>query len=148
MTPRKDFLEPLVAPAENAWDFTDPNAMPGFGPLETTEEVRRMIADVVRQIGEAAQPASSEATQGHVEVVENSTNSSVTNPVKNVDGGSPSASIEDQRQEKHAQILGDEVMVHGNIEDCTAAQPNGSTGKTKTILTPGTRRRPPEITKV
>jgi hypothetical protein len=103
--------------AENAWDFTDPNAMPGFGPLETTEEVRRMIADVVRQIGEAAQPASSEATQGHVEVVENSTDSSVTNPVKDVDGGSPPASIEDQRQEKHAQILGNQVMVHGNIED-------------------------------
>ena len=47
-------IRDFVGLAENAWDFTDPNAMPGFGPLETTDEVRRMIADVVRQIGEAA----------------------------------------------------------------------------------------------
>ena len=45
----------FVGLAENAWDFTDPNAMPGFGPLESTEEVRQMIANLVDKIGEAAQ---------------------------------------------------------------------------------------------
>ena len=53
-------IRDFVGLAENAWDFTDPNAMPGFGPLESTEEVRRMIAQVVDQIGEAARPQAAE----------------------------------------------------------------------------------------
>jgi hypothetical protein len=109
-------IRDFVGLAENAWDFTDPNAMPGFGPLETTYEVRRMIADVVRQIGEAAQPASPEATQSHVEVVESSNDSNVTSSVKDVDGDSPAASIEDQRDEKHAHILGSQVVLRREID--------------------------------
>src|SRR6185369_16933368 len=49
-------IRDFVGLAENAWDFTDPNAMPGFGPLEMTEEVRQMIARVVGEIGKAASP--------------------------------------------------------------------------------------------
>ena len=53
-------IRDFVGLAENAWDFTDPTAMPGFGPLESTDEVRRMIASIVDQIGHAAEsdPAS------------------------------------------------------------------------------------------
>src|SRR5437764_10174098 len=46
-------IRDFVGLAENAWDFTDPNAMPGFGPLEMTEDVRRMIGAAVREIGES-----------------------------------------------------------------------------------------------
>src|SRR6185369_5387189 len=49
-------IRDFVGLAENAWDFTDPNAMPGFGALPATEEVRRMIARVVGEIGKAASP--------------------------------------------------------------------------------------------
>jgi hypothetical protein len=49
-------IRDFVGLAENAWDFTDPSAMPGFGPLEMTDEVRRMIASLVDKIGEAAKP--------------------------------------------------------------------------------------------
>jgi hypothetical protein len=53
-------IRDFVGLAENAWDFTDPTAMPGFGPLESTDDVRRMIASIVDQIGHAAEsnPAS------------------------------------------------------------------------------------------
>jgi hypothetical protein len=54
-------IRDFVGLAENAWDFTDPNAMPGFGPLEMTEDVRRMIARVVGEIGQSAQLAISDA---------------------------------------------------------------------------------------
>ena len=47
-------IRDFVGLAENAWDFTDPNAMPGFGPLEATDDVKRMIASIVEKIGEAA----------------------------------------------------------------------------------------------
>ena len=50
----------FVGLAENAWDFTDPDAMPGFGPLESTDEVRRMIAQVVDRVGELAKEGASE----------------------------------------------------------------------------------------
>jgi Protein of unknown function (DUF3306) len=43
----------FVGLAENAWDFNDPNAMPGFGPLDYSVEqvdalVRRIVGDVVQ----------------------------------------------------------------------------------------------------
>ena len=86
-------IRDFVGLAENAWDFTDPDAMPGFGPLEATDEVRRMIAEVVRQIGQAAQPdATRRQLQGSVEVAENSNDSSVHDTTKDVDGGSQSRS--------------------------------------------------------
>jgi len=51
-------IRDFVGLAENAWDFTDPNAMPGFGPLELTDDVKRMVANIVNQIGDAAQASS------------------------------------------------------------------------------------------
>jgi Protein of unknown function (DUF3306) len=62
----------FVGLAENAWDFTDPNAMPGFGPLESSDEVRRMIAQVVDQIGEAARAKVDEEHEPASEVSDNS----------------------------------------------------------------------------
>ena len=62
----------FVGLAENAWDFTDPNAMPGFGPLESTDEVRRMIAQVVDQIGEAARTKVDEERAPATELADNS----------------------------------------------------------------------------
>lgn len=47
-------IRDFVGLAENAWDFTDPTAMPGFGPLESTDEVRRMVASIVDKMGEIA----------------------------------------------------------------------------------------------
>jgi hypothetical protein len=56
-------IRDFVGLAENAWDFTDPTAMPGFGPLESTEELRRMVARVVDQIGRMAESNATEAEQ-------------------------------------------------------------------------------------
>ncbi len=41
-------IRDFVGLAENAWDFNDPNAMPGFGPLDyTPEQVRDLVARIV-----------------------------------------------------------------------------------------------------
>jgi hypothetical protein len=109
-------IRDFVGLAENAWDFTDPNAMPGFGPLEATDEVRRMIADVVRQIGEAAQPGAPEAAQQRAEVVENSNDSNVTQSVNVVDTDSQPVLATDQPQENPAQDLGSQVVAQGKID--------------------------------
>ena len=46
-------IRDFVGLAENAWDFTAPDAIPGFGPLEMTDELRRQV---MRMIGGGLDP--------------------------------------------------------------------------------------------
>jgi Protein of unknown function (DUF3306) len=39
-------IRDFVGPAENQWDFTTPEGVPGFGPLELTPDLRRIVASV------------------------------------------------------------------------------------------------------
>jgi hypothetical protein len=39
-------IRDFVGIAENQWDFNDPNAIPGFGPLGPLDDVRRLVAQV------------------------------------------------------------------------------------------------------
>lgn len=49
-------IRDFVGLAENAWDFNDPNAMPGFGPLDCSEEELAALVDrVVGGVRKAAQ---------------------------------------------------------------------------------------------
>ena len=50
-------IRDFVGLAENQWDFTKPDSVPGFGSLELTPELRRIVA---RLLGDAP-----EATQKH-----------------------------------------------------------------------------------
>ena len=110
-------IRDFVGLAENAWDFTDPAAMPGFGPLEATDEVRQMIAQVVRQIGQAAQPGESEAASGHAEVAENSSDSNAIIPQTGVHNH---ATKQDEAGGETAQDLGKQVLLQSNTEDHAA----------------------------
>jgi hypothetical protein len=42
-------IRDFIGIAENQWDFNDPNAIPGFGPLDPTDNA----ADLVAQVSEA-----------------------------------------------------------------------------------------------
>jgi hypothetical protein len=50
--------------AENAWDFNDPTAMPGFGPLDhSPEQVRQMVSELLgetRRVAEEVADMSAE----------------------------------------------------------------------------------------
>ena len=49
-------IRDFVGLAENAWDFTDPNAMPGFGALESTpEQIGAMLERVIGGARETAE---------------------------------------------------------------------------------------------
>ena len=48
----RDFIEI----AENQWDFTDPTRIPGFEPLEATDEIGRGIALSVLLIAAYSRP--------------------------------------------------------------------------------------------
>jgi hypothetical protein len=53
----------FVGLAENAWDFTDPAAMPGFGPLPEGTDIKKLVAQIFgegeRSIDRGADPGPS-----------------------------------------------------------------------------------------
>ena len=53
-------IRDFVGLAENAWDFNDPNAMPGFGPLDCSDEQLGALVD--RIVGGVRSAADSLAT--------------------------------------------------------------------------------------
>ena len=111
-------IRDFVGLAENAWDFTDPDAMPGFGPLEETDEVRRMIAQVLDQIGEAARPHVAETPQPGAEGSDNSNASKVVGAPQQEDR----ASNEDEPEADHAaegaaENLARQVLLQSNEDD-------------------------------
>jgi Protein of unknown function (DUF3306) len=50
-------IRDFIGIAENQWDFTAPDAIPGFGPLGPLDDVRRMVARVMGE--ETERPESS-----------------------------------------------------------------------------------------
>jgi hypothetical protein len=49
-------IRDFVGLAENAWDFNDPNAIPGFGPLDySQEQMRELVGRIVGEVREAAE---------------------------------------------------------------------------------------------
>jgi len=49
-------IRDFVGLAENAWDFNDPNAMPGFGPLDySAEQVEALVQRIVGGVAQAAE---------------------------------------------------------------------------------------------
>jgi Protein of unknown function (DUF3306) len=54
-------IRDFVGLAENAWDFTDPNAMPGFGALhDSPEQIGAMVERVLGGMREAAEKLAPE----------------------------------------------------------------------------------------
>jgi Protein of unknown function (DUF3306) len=53
-------IRDFVGLSENAWDFNDPGAITGFGPLKMTDELRRQIA---RMVGRSLTDATEEARE-------------------------------------------------------------------------------------
>jgi hypothetical protein len=57
-------IRDFVGLAENAWDFNDPNAMPGFGPLDcSAEQLAALLERVVGGVRSAADVASAMSGQ-------------------------------------------------------------------------------------
>ena len=106
-------IRDFVGLAENAWDFTDPNAMPGFGPLEETDEVRRMIAQIVDSIAEVAKPTGEEVGPRAIEVGENS---NASNEISSVEAPPQIASGPDHAKETPAQIISNQVLLQSSKE--------------------------------
>lgn len=69
-------IRDYIGLSENSWDFNAPDSMPGFGPLQPNDDVRRMVSEVFKGIApkeETSPPemqtasASPQETPGHDE---------------------------------------------------------------------------------
>jgi hypothetical protein len=57
-------IRDFVGLAENAWDFNDPNAMPGFGPLDCSQaELAAWVDRIVGGLRNAAEAQADTSTQ-------------------------------------------------------------------------------------
>jgi hypothetical protein len=68
-------IRDFVGLAENAWDFNDPNAIPGFGPLDySQEQIGELVGRIMGDIRETAEDlASQEPSQATPEIDNRST---------------------------------------------------------------------------
>ena len=58
-------IRDFVGLAENAWDFNDPNAMPGFGPLDcSAEQVEALVSRIVGGVRRAADSLATAVAEG------------------------------------------------------------------------------------
>jgi hypothetical protein len=48
-------IRDFIGIAENQWDFNDPNAIPGFGPLRATDDVPALLAQALGRLDRAAE---------------------------------------------------------------------------------------------
>jgi hypothetical protein len=80
-------IRDFVGLAENAWDFNDPNAMPGFGPLDYSDEqvdalVRRVVGDVVQAAESLPNPLAETAEDAAQSVPAETVSAQLSNPAK------------------------------------------------------------------
>jgi len=81
-------IRDFVGLAENAWDFTDPNAMPGFGALGgTPEQIGAMVERVIGGVRDAAEKLTElpKKQQDHAKADQegaSATSDAPTNPVE------------------------------------------------------------------
>jgi hypothetical protein len=55
-------IRDFIGIAENQWDFTDPTAIPGFGPLRETDDMPSLVAQALGKIDKPVETLAKAAT--------------------------------------------------------------------------------------
>jgi hypothetical protein len=56
-------IRDYIGLAENQWDFTDPTAMAGFGPLRATDNVHELVTQAMGKLGQPPEQASEQLAE-------------------------------------------------------------------------------------
>jgi hypothetical protein len=89
-------IRDFIGVAENQWDFNDPNAMPGFGPLQQADNLTALLAQALGSHGNFARgnlekPASIE--QSSPAAADHEAVALDRNPPQTLDGSPPDNNI-------------------------------------------------------
>jgi hypothetical protein len=82
-------IRDFIGLAENQWDFTDPTAMPGFGPLQAGDDVGRLVAQAMGKLPEVAESAPANMAARATTAASNT----ATTQLPGIPGGIESASV-------------------------------------------------------
>jgi hypothetical protein len=90
-------IRDFVGLVENGWDFNDPVAMAGFGPISAQEVTR-----LVKLIGEVAKPAATEPAAAETPVIERSPDSALSPALETTTRDDASEACSDKEKENDA----------------------------------------------
>jgi hypothetical protein len=90
-------IRDFVGLVENGWDFNDPAAMAGFGPISAQEVTR-----LVKLIGEVAKPAATEPAAAETPVIERSPDSALSPALETTTRDDASEACSDKEKENDA----------------------------------------------
>lgn len=119
-------IRDFIGIAENQWDFTDPTAMPGFGPLEATDNVGELVAQAMGKLGQVSDPSVEAAVPPEQGVA--STSSAVRNPPQKLNSqvaGMPAENelpSNDENCERSIEVQDNSVNVAAQHDDRPAQE--------------------------
>jgi hypothetical protein len=98
-------IRDFVGLAENQWDFTNPDTVPGFGSLELTPELRRLLAGAFSEPPLARDADASQTTPAAEAIATTSTVGSIasTTPVPDPDVASQNDCAPEEREGAHVR---------------------------------------------
>jgi hypothetical protein len=99
-------IRDFVGPADYAWDYHTPGSMPGFGPLEMTDELRQVVARILgaadRSEALAAGEPASAATVAYKNTNESNASEAPVEASQQISAGSGQDSAEKEISEARA----------------------------------------------
>jgi hypothetical protein len=116
-------IRDFVGLAENAWDFNDPNAMPGFGPLDQTpEQVRELAARIVGRVRHAAADLASASEEGRIQSVTESEPAQIAEQQADLQSPATAAPPGIPVAESHVASVASSTPVEPEADDHAALQ--------------------------
>jgi hypothetical protein len=117
----------FVGLAENAWDFTDPAAMPGFGPLPEGTDIKRLVAQIFGQ-GETSNDPKAEPVPSSPAQIADSAPGAGSEPLpvapSTPAGEDPDHPESDQRADQSPVVHRDNIIAtHNSHAGETAEEP-------------------------
>lgn len=93
-------IRDFIGIAENQWDFTDPTAIPGFGPLKADDDVAKLVAQAMGKLEHAteADAGTAAGTSEEPSICEEPLGLPTT------EERSTSAAFDPAMQERHAKV--------------------------------------------
>lgn len=113
-------IREFIGLAENQWDFTKPDSVPGFGSLELTPELRRLVAQLVGDPPKEPPPPQMPIGQTNQRIAATSVESL---PPTRVGTGSDATAAECLQPQPVAQVS-DDVAAQREGQDADADAPS------------------------
>ncbi len=126
-------IRDYVGLSENSWDFNAPDAIPGFGPLQMTDELRRQIARMVGAVSsdatDHAAARSSEASAAQTST-ETSAGSVVAPAASEIQGANAPGS---DQPDGTAELSDHDMLLQRKMDDAAAQTDSEKTERLESV---------------